>query len=101
MVRNGAFPPVKKKMPPLAPFAGRLKCAQVNFLETFPIAAAAILIIQVAGLNSQMTATGAILWLAARLAYWPVYAIGIPVLRTVLFVVSILGIGFMLWPALI
>lgn len=88
-------------MPPPTPLVGRMKRAQANFLETFPMAAAAILILQAAGLNSDMTAAGAILWLAARVVYWPVYAAGIPVLRSVLFAASILGIGLMLWPALI
>lgn len=87
-------------MPPPTPFVGRMMRAQANFLETFPIAAAAILIVQVAGLNSSLTATGAVVWLIARVAYWLVYALGIPVLRSVLFATSILGIGMMLWPAL-
>lgn len=74
--------------------------AQANFPETFPIAAAAILIVQVGGLNSRWTAIGAIVWLAARVAYWPVYAIGIIGLRSLLFFMSIVGIGMMLSPAL-
>src|SRR3546814_7849576 len=73
-----------------------MKRAQANFLETFPIAAAAILIVQVAGLNSTWTAIGAIVWLGARVAFWVVYAIGIPVVRSVLFATSIVGIGMLL-----
>lgn len=86
--------------PPPTPLVGRMKRAQANFLETFPIAAAAILIVEVAGLNSSWTAIGAIVWLAARLAYWLVYAIGIPGLRSLLFATSIVGIGTVAWPAL-
>lgn len=86
--------------PPWNPLVGRLKRAQANFLETFPFAAAAILIAEVAGLNGTLTAAGAIVWFAARAAYWIVYAVGIPVLRTVVFVASIVGIGMILWPAL-
>lgn len=88
------------QVPPPTPLLGRLRRAQANFLETFPIAAAAILIVETAGLNSTLTAAGAAVWLAARVAYWPVYAIGIPGLRSLLFAVSILGIGMVLWPAL-
>lgn len=88
-------------VPPPTPFLGRTMRAQANFLETFPIAAAAILIVQVAGLNSSWTAIGAIVWLAARAAYWPVYAIGITGLRSLLFATSIVGIGILLWPALV
>lgn len=95
-----AFSSREEAMPPWTPLVGRLKRAQANFLETFPIVVATILIVQVAGLNSSWTATGAIVWLAARVAFWLVYAIGIPVLRSALFAVSIVGIGMMLWPAL-
>lgn len=87
-------------LPPPSPLVGRMKRAQANFLETFPIAAAAILVVEAGGLNSFWTAAGAVLWLAARLLYLPVYAIGIPGWRSALFASSIIGIGLMLWPAL-
>lgn len=85
--------------PPLRPLVGRLKRAQANFQETFPIAAAAILIIQVAGLNGTLTMIGATMWFAARVAFWGVYAVGVPVVRSILFATSIVGIGLVLWPA--
>lgn len=87
-------------LPPPSPLVGRMKRAQANFLETFPIAAAAILVVEAGELNSSWTSAGAILWLAARLLYLPVYAIGITGLRSALFASSIAGIGLMLWPAL-
>ncbi len=86
--------------PPPSPLVGRMKRAQANFFETFPIAAAAILIVEVAGLNSNWTAAGALLWLVARLLYLPIYAAGITGWRSALFASSIIGIGLMLWPAL-
>lgn len=86
-------------MPPWNALVGRLKRAAANYLETFPIAAAAILIVEAAGLNSALTAAGAIVWLAARIAYWIVYAIGVPVLRSALFATSIIAIAMLLWPA--
>lgn len=87
-------------MPPWNTLVGRLKRAQANFLETFPIAASAILIVEAANLNGTLTATGAIVWLAARVGFWIVYAIGIPMLRSAIFATSIVGIGMILWPAL-
>jgi uncharacterized MAPEG superfamily protein len=87
-------------LPPPQPIVGRLARAQANFFETFPIAAAAILIVHAAGLEGRWTAMGALVWLAARLVYLPVYALGIPKLRTLIFLVSIVGIGMVLWPAL-
>jgi len=87
-------------LPPPSPLVGRMKRAQANFLETFPIAAAAILVVETGGLNSSWTSAGAALWLAARLLYLPVYAVGITGWRSLLFASSIAGIGLMLWPAL-
>ena len=86
--------------PPPKPVVGRVMRATKNFLETFPIAAAAILIVQVAGLNSRWTAIGAIVWLVARIAHFVIYALGITVLRTLAFLTSVVGIGMLLWPAL-
>ncbi len=87
-------------VPPPSPFVGRVGRASRNFLETFPIAAAAILIVQVGGLHSRWTAIGAVVWIVARVAHWIVYALGITGLRTVLFLVSVAGIVMLLWPAL-
>ena len=87
-------------LPPPEALVGRLARAQANYFETFPIAAAAILIDAAAGLFSHWTALGAILWLAARVVYLPLYALGIPVVRTIAFLVCVVGIGILLWPAL-
>ena len=87
-------------LPPPQPVVGRLARAQANFFETFPIVVAAILIVSLAGLTSRWTELGAIVWLAARLLYLPVYAAGIPRIRTLIFLVSVVGIGMILWPAL-
>jgi uncharacterized MAPEG superfamily protein len=89
-----------EELPPPQPLVGRLARAQANFFETFPIAAAAILIVSVAGIQDRWTAIGAIVWLAARAVYLPVYALGIKVLRTLIFLVSIVGIALILRPAL-
>ncbi len=85
---------------PLNPVAGRLARAQANFYESFPIMAAAILIVSVAHLESYWTALGAMLWLAARLAYLPLYAFGVPVARSLAWTLSLVGIVMVLWPAL-
>jgi len=87
-------------LPPADPLVGRLARAQTNFFETFPVLAAAILIVHAAGLANGWTGWGAILWLGARVAYLPIYALGIPGLRSLVFLVSILGIGLVLSPAL-
>jgi uncharacterized MAPEG superfamily protein len=88
-------------LPPPQPVVGRLARAQANFFETFPVAVAAILIVTVAALEDRWTALGAMLWLGARILYLPLYAFGVPVARTLAFLVSLVGIAMILRPALI
>lgn len=87
-------------LPEPEPVVGRLMRAQANYFETFPIVVAAVAIISIAGLESRWTAIGAVLWLAARVIYLPLYAAGVPVVRSIVFLVSLAGIVMMLWPAL-
>lgn len=87
-------------LPPPERLVGRLMRAQANYFETFPIVAAAILIVVSAGLTNQWTAMGAMLWLAARVIYLPLYAAGVPVVRTMAFGLSIAGLVLVLSPAL-
>ena len=89
-----------EELPPPQPIVGRLARAQANFFETFPIAAAAILMVVVTGRTGPSTEIGAILWLAARVIYLPLYAAGVPVVRTIAFLISIVGILLVLRPAL-
>ena len=88
-------------MPPLNPVAGRLLRAQANFQETFPVAIVALLGVVIAGQTSALTALGGWIWLACRTIYLPLYAMGVPVVRTVVFGISIGGLGMVLWPLLL
>ncbi len=85
-------------LPPLEPVAARLVRAQANFQETFPIVIAALIGVVVAGRTSEWTALGGWLWLAARTVYLPLYGFGVPVVRTLVFLVSMIGIVMMLTP---
>lgn len=87
-------------LPPLNPVAGRLARAQANFQETLPIAIVALIGVVVAGRSSEMTMLGAHIWLGARILYLPVYALGIPKIRSLIFLVSLVGLGMVLWPLL-
>ena len=89
-----------ESLPPPAPITGRLVRAQANYFETFPILAALILADAWLGLFDRWTMIGALLWLGARIAYLPLYALGVPVVRTLAFAVSMAGIVMLLWPAL-
>lgn len=88
-------------LPPLDPIAGRLVRAQANFLETLPIAVIALTSVVIAGRTSPATELGGWLWLGGRVAYLPVYWAGIPGLRTAIFLVSVVGLGMVLWPLLL
>ena len=87
-------------LPPLDPVAGRLARAQANFQETFPIAIVALLGVVIAGQTSSSTALGGWIWLGARTIYLPLYAMGVPVVRTVVFVISLIGLGMVISPLL-
>jgi len=63
--------------------AGRLDRAQSNFLETFSIFAAAVLMLHVLGrTGSWLSEAGALIYLAGRILFLPLYAMGTPWLRT-------------------
>ena len=89
-----------ESLPSISPLGGRLSRAQANFMETLPIAIVALIGVVVAGRTSDTTALGGWIWLGARVAYLPVYALGIPMIRTLIFLVSLIGIGMVLWPLL-
>ena len=72
--------------------AARAARANANFLETFPFFAAAVLAVVLTKTNTAHTAFGAALYFWARLAYLPIYIIGIPYLRTVVWAVSFWGL---------
>jgi len=86
--------------PPPGLVAGRLQRAQANFFETFPIFAAAALAVVVAGRQDDSTALAVQLYFWARLVYLPLYAAGVPYVRSLVWVVSMAGV-FMLLKALL
>jgi len=82
------------------PVTGRTMRAQANFQETFPIAIIALIGVVVAQRTSQWTAIGGWIWLGARVVYLPLYAVGVPVIRTIVWTISMVGLGMVLWPLL-
>ena len=81
---------------PLDPMTGRLDRAQANLYETLPIFIAAVLIAHVAMRNNPTTLLGVHLYFWARLAYVPLYAIGVPYVRSAAWAVSFLGLVMVL-----
>ncbi|MGN7839633.1 MAPEG family protein [Stenotrophomonas sp. 22385] len=83
--------------PAPGPLAARLQRAQANFLETFPFFAAAVLAVVLTQRQDSTTALAVQLYFWARVVYVPLYAAGIPYLRSLVWVVSLVGIVLLLW----
>lgn len=81
--------------------ASRIERAYFNLLETMPAFAALILIAITTGNTNDMTALGAQIYFWGRLAYFPVYIAGIPVLRSLIWVASTGGLVLILWQLLV
>ncbi|HAT30837.1 MAG TPA: hypothetical protein DCW29_08300 [Janthinobacterium sp.] len=88
--RDGASAPVGK-------LTARLRRAQANLFETLPLFIAAVLMVHVTAREGTLSLWGAALFLAARLIYLPLYAFGVPVLRTVVWLASVVGLLMLFW----
>ena len=82
--------------PPTRPITGRVQRAQANLFETLPLFIAAVLIAHVADRDGALTLWGCWMYLIARIVYLPLYAFGIPVARTLVFLVGTTGLGLVL-----
>jgi uncharacterized MAPEG superfamily protein len=79
-------------MPPLSGVAARLERALRNFMETFPLFVVAILVANVIDRHSWMTVWGAQLYFWGRVAYVPLYAFGVSLVRSIIWNVATVGI---------
>jgi uncharacterized MAPEG superfamily protein len=80
---------------------GRLMRAQANFQETFPIGIVALLGVVIADKTSQWTALGGWIWLGARVIYLPLYWAGVPVVRTIVWTIALIGLAMVIVPLLL
>jgi uncharacterized MAPEG superfamily protein len=83
-------------MEPLHGVAGRLDRSLRNFLETFPLFAAAVLATTAVGRHNALTEWGAQLYFWGRVAYLPLYAAGIPLVRSLVWNIAAAGILLLL-----
>ena len=74
------------------PVVGRLERAQSNLYETLPLFIGAVLIAHVTGAESALTLWGVALYFWARVAYIPLYAFGVPYIRSLVWLVSLAGL---------
>jgi uncharacterized MAPEG superfamily protein len=84
--------PRDETIPPLQGVAGRLNRALRNFLDTFPLFAAVVLAAQVTDTHNALTEWGARLYFWARVGYVPLYAAGVPLIRSLAWNVATIGI---------
>lgn len=84
--------PRDEPVPPLNPLPARLQRAQANLFETLPLFIGAVLAAAVAGRLGTRTEVGANLYFWGRLVYLPLYAFGIPYIRSVVWLVATTGL---------
>ena len=77
-------------LPPTV-LAGRAARAANNTVEGFLTFSALALTAHVAGVDNEQVAQGAMIFFWARVAYLPIYYVGIPHLRTLVWFVSVWG----------
>ena len=84
--------PRDAESPPPGKIAGRLMRAQANLFETLPIFAAAVIMAHIAGKDGALTALGAHLYFFGRLIYLPLYAFGVPYIRSLVWLAAAAGL---------
>ena len=86
---------------PIGKIGGRLERAYRNFLETFALFAAAVLLAHALDKTTANSALGAQIYLWARVLYIPAYVFAIPFVRTLIWMASLVGIVMVMsaiWP---
>jgi len=76
---------------PLHAWAQRAQRAHYNAVENLVVFVALVAAAQLAGVSNQLTVLGCVLYFWARLAHYIIYTLGIPGLRTLSFVVGVVG----------
>ena len=88
------------EMPVLNPLAGRLLRAQANLFETLPLFIGALLGAAYTNRLGWRTEAGAELYFVGRLLYVPLYAAGVPIVRTIVWMAATVGLLLILWSLL-
>jgi uncharacterized MAPEG superfamily protein len=73
---------------PLSPWAERMKKAHSNAVENLVVFAALVLVVHLSATSNEMTAMVCMVYFWARVAHFVVYTFGIPLVRTLSFVVG-------------
>lgn len=87
--------PRDEGLKPKGVLAGRAERALRNYLETFPAFGILALTLIAMGRVDGLGPIGALLWLAARIAYLPLYLAGIPYVRSLAWSIAAAGLLLM------
>jgi uncharacterized MAPEG superfamily protein len=83
----------RDRLPEITGFAGRARRAHINMIENMVLFSALVLIAAVSGKANAMTALGALIFFWGRVAHAIIYWIGIPMLRTLAWLASVVGMA--------
>jgi uncharacterized MAPEG superfamily protein len=90
----------RESLPEIPPWAERAERAQKNHLENLPMLIVTLLVVQISGQANPTVNMAAISMVAFRLLHAPSYIFGIPPLRSLAFIGSILSLFVVLWQLL-
>jgi uncharacterized MAPEG superfamily protein len=77
---------------PISGVPARLQRAFTNYMESFPLFVAAMLAAVLLGKTGQLTEVGGYVYLAGRIAFIPLYAVGVRNIRTFAWVIASTGL---------
>lgn len=98
-LRDSSLGP-RDHQPPLTVVGGRAARALANMQEALPVFLALALMNLIVGTPAPMALSGGWVFLCARVLYVPAYLAGIPVVRSLLWGASWVGLALMLTPLL-
>ena len=81
----------RENIVPTSGWVGRAQRAHVNMLENLVLFAILVIVARLIGVSNDLAILGSQLFIWGRLAYAVIYILGIPWLRTAVFLISILG----------
>src|SRR5262249_39405034 len=82
----------REDLPPATGWSGRARRAHLNMLENLVLFAVLVLATEITNKNNAMTEFGAQLFFWARVSYAVIYVVGLPWLRTGVWVISMIGL---------
>jgi uncharacterized MAPEG superfamily protein len=81
---------------PIEGVGGRVIRAFANYRETYPAFIVLVLAGAILHRHSTLTMLGANLYFWARIVYWPLYVMGVPMVRSLVWLVALAGLLLLL-----